>query len=180
VQFGRFDPYGLVWQTFWRGDALTDVATERFALGEIARLNELHLSATEDRIEAGLALGRHGELVAVLEPLVAADPLRERMRGQLMLALYRCGRQADALRSYREGRSAMVQDLGIEPSPVLRRLEEEILLQSPSLDWRPGPAAPGAGACGSPARGRAHGALSGARPRRRTSRPGRAKHARGP
>jgi DNA-binding SARP family transcriptional activator/tetratricopeptide (TPR) repeat protein len=128
--------------TLWRGDALTDVATEGFALGEIARLTELHLSATEDRIEAGLALGRHGELAAVLEPLVAANPLRERLRGQLMLALYRCGRQADALRSYREGRSAMVQDLGIEPSPALRRLEEEILLQSPMLDWRPGPAAP--------------------------------------
>ena len=127
----------------WRGDALTDVATEGFALGEIARLTELHLSASEDRTEAGLVLGWHGELAAVLEPLVAANPLRERLRGQLMLALYRCGRQADALRSYREGRSAMIEDLGIEPSPALQRLEEEILLQLPSLDWRPGPAAPG-------------------------------------
>lgn len=127
----------------WRGDALSDVATEGFALGEIARLTELHLSATEDRIEAGLALGWHGELAAVLEPLVAANPLRERLRGQLMLALYRYGRQADALRSYREGRSAMVEDLGIEPSPALQRLEEEILRQSPSLDWRLGSAAPG-------------------------------------
>jgi DNA-binding SARP family transcriptional activator/tetratricopeptide (TPR) repeat protein len=123
----------------WRGDALTDVATERFALGEITRLTELHLSATEDRIEAGLALERHGELVAALEPLVAANPLRERLRGQLMLTLYRCGRQADALRAYREGRSAMVEDLGIEPSPALQRLEEEILRQSPSLDAVPRP-----------------------------------------
>jgi DNA-binding SARP family transcriptional activator/tetratricopeptide (TPR) repeat protein len=139
----------------WRGVALTDVATEGFALGEIARLTELYLSATEDRIDAGLALGRHGELVAVLEPLVAANPLRERLRGQLMLAMYRCGRQADALRSYREGRSAMVEDLGIDPSPAIQRLEEEILLQSPSLDWRPESAALGpAPAASQPERGR--------------------------
>jgi DNA-binding SARP family transcriptional activator/tetratricopeptide (TPR) repeat protein len=123
----------------WRGDALTDVATERFATGEIARLTELQLAATEDRTEAGLALGRHGELVAVLDPLVAANPTRERLRGQLMLALYRCGRQADALRSYREGRSAMIEDLGIEPSPALQRLEAQILRQSPSLDAGPRP-----------------------------------------
>jgi len=123
----------------WRGDALTDVAAEPFAVGESARLTGLQLSATEDRIEAGLALGRHGELAAVLEPLVAANPLRERLRGQLMLTLYRCGRQADALRAYREGRSAMIEDLGIEPSPTLQRLEEQILQQSPSLDAVPRP-----------------------------------------
>ena len=87
----------------WRGEPLADLRGERFAEREIARLEELRLAALEDRIDADLALGRHHELVPELEPLVAEHPFRERLRGQLMLALYRCGRQADALRSSRAG-----------------------------------------------------------------------------
>src|SRR6266511_1016449 len=98
----------------WRGDALADVAFEPFAQGEIARLTELRLATAEDQVEAGLAAGRHAEVVADLERLLAASPLRERLRGQLMLALYRSGRQADALRAYRDGRDLLVEELGLE------------------------------------------------------------------
>src|SRR6266545_2965346 len=133
----------------WRGDALADVAFEPFAQGEIARLTELRLATAEDQVEAGLAAGRHAEVVADLERLLAASPLRERLRGQLMLALYRSGRQADALRAYRDGRDLLVEELGLEPGPALRRLQEEILLQSPTLDWQPpGRARAAAGAHG--------------------------------
>ncbi|HEX6677707.1 MAG TPA: AfsR/SARP family transcriptional regulator, partial [Actinomycetes bacterium] len=121
----------------WRGDALADVAFEPFAQGEVARLGELRLATAEDQVEARLAAGRHAEVVPDLERLLAANPLRERLRGQLMLALYRSGRQADALRAYRDGRDLLVEELGIEPGPALRRLQEEILLQSPTLDWQP-------------------------------------------
>jgi len=129
--------------SLWRGPALADFAYEPFAQGEIARLEELRLAALEDRIEADLALGRHDELVGELEGLVAAEPLRERVRGQLMLALYRSGRQADALDSYREARHALVDELGIEPGPALRELEGAILRQDESL-MLAGAAAPGA------------------------------------
>src|SRR5262245_61133077 len=88
----------------WRGSALADVAYEPFAQGEIARLEELRLSLLEERIEADLALGRHADVVGELELLVAEHPLRERLRGQLMVALYRSGRQADALESYQQAR----------------------------------------------------------------------------
>ena len=107
----------------WRGPALVDFAFEPWAQPEIGRLEELRLDALQDRVEADLALGRSAELVAELEALVAEYPLRERLRGQLMLALYRSGRQADALAAYRAARETLVEELGIEPGPALRRLE---------------------------------------------------------
>jgi predicted ATPase/DNA-binding SARP family transcriptional activator len=120
----------------WRGPALVDFAYEPWAQTEIARLDELRLDALEDRIDADLALGRAAELVAELESLVGEHPLRERLRGQLMLALYRSGRQADALAAYRAARETLVEQLGIEPSPALRSLERSILDQDPKLDRR--------------------------------------------
>ena len=118
----------------WRGPALADVAWEPFAQAEVARLEELRLTALEDRIEADLALGRHGQLVAELEGLVADHPLRERLRGQLMLALYRSGREADALAVYQRARRTLVDELGIEPGESLRKLERAILAHDTSLD----------------------------------------------
>ena len=118
----------------WRGPALDDVAWEPFASVEIARLEELRLAALEDRIDADLALGRHGQLVSELEQLVAEHPLRERLRGQLMLALYRAGRQADALAVYQRARKTLVDELGIEPSESLRKLERAILAHDEALD----------------------------------------------
>ncbi len=126
----------------WRGPALADFAYESFAQTEIARLDELQLTALEERIEADLALGRHAELVGELEALVARHPLRERLRGQLMLALYRSDRQAEALHVYQEGRLALAEELGLEPSQGLQRLERQILEQDPELAAparRPGP-----------------------------------------
>ena len=117
----------------WRGPALADFAYESFAQAEIARLDELQLTALEERIEADLALGRDGELVSELEALVARHPLRERLRGQLMLALYRSDRQAEALHVYQEGRLALAQEVGLEPSQGLQRLERRILEQDPVL-----------------------------------------------
>jgi DNA-binding SARP family transcriptional activator/DNA-binding beta-propeller fold protein YncE len=117
----------------WRGPPLADFAYDAFAQAEIARLEELHLSALEERIDADIALGRHGLLVGELETLVSEHPLRERLRAQLMLALYRCDRQAEALEVYRQGRLRLVEDLGLEPSPTLQRLERSILGQSPEL-----------------------------------------------
>jgi DNA-binding SARP family transcriptional activator len=125
----------------WRGPPLADFAYEPFAQREIARLEELRLVALECRLDADLALRRHGDLVGELEALVHEHPLRERLRGQLMLALYRCGRQAEALEVYREGRSRLVADLGLEPGPALRELEAKILEQSPELA-PPAPPAP--------------------------------------
>ena len=118
----------------WRGSPLADFAYEPFAQGEIARLEELRLAAQERRIEAELSLGRHAELVAELEGLVARHPLRERLRAHLMLALYRAGRQAEALDVYQDARRALVDGLGIDPSPALQELERAILRQDPSLD----------------------------------------------
>jgi len=115
----------------WRGEPLAELAYESFAQPEIARLRELRLTLVEERAEAELALGRHAELVAELEALVRSEPLRERLRGQLMLALYRSGRQADALEVYRQGRRALVDALGLEPSPLLQRLQTAILRQEP-------------------------------------------------
>jgi DNA-binding SARP family transcriptional activator len=127
----------------WRGPALADFTFEPFASTEIARLEELRLTATEDQVEAGLALGRHRALVGDLEQLVAAHPFRERLRAQLMLALYRSGRQAEALRAYQAGRQVLAEELGIDPSPALKELEGAILRQDPTLDWtaaeRPAP-----------------------------------------
>ena len=115
----------------WRGPPLADFRYEPFAQAEIARLEELRLTCLEERIEALLALGSAGELVAELRRLVSEHPLRERLRGQLMLGLYRSGRQAEALEVYREFRSALAEELGLEPSPLLRELEMAILRQDP-------------------------------------------------
>ncbi len=117
----------------WRGPALADFAYEPFAQTDIARLEELRTVALEERMEADLALGRHTELVSELEALVETQPLRERPRAQLMLALYRTGRQADALAAYREARETLVEELGIEPGPELKALEAAILRQDESL-----------------------------------------------
>jgi predicted ATPase len=120
--------------SLWRGEALADVAYEEFAAGEIARLTEERHAVLEDRLEADLALGRHAEVVGELEEAVAAQPLRERSRAQLMLALYRSGRQAEALRQYQEARRVLGDELGLDPGPELRRLEAAMLAQEPSLD----------------------------------------------
>jgi DNA-binding SARP family transcriptional activator/flavin reductase (DIM6/NTAB) family NADH-FMN oxidoreductase RutF len=117
----------------WRGPALAEF-DEAFAEREGARLEALRLSAVEDRIEADLALGRHAAAGAELDRLVHEHPERERMRGQHMLALYRAGRQADALASYREAWRRLGQELGILPSVALRRLEAAILAHDPALD----------------------------------------------
>ncbi|MEP6909503.1 MAG: BTAD domain-containing putative transcriptional regulator [Actinomycetota bacterium] len=121
----------------WRGPALSDFAYESFAQSEIARLEDRRLVALEERIEADLALGRHSDLVAELETLVAEHPTRERLRGQLMLALYRSGRQAEALHAYQETRRTLVDELGIEPGQALQRLHTAILQQDGSLDLAP-------------------------------------------
>ena len=117
----------------WRGPALADLADEPFAAREASRLDELRLAATEERIVADLELGRGADLVAELEAHVAANPLRERLRGLLMLALYRSGRQAEALEAYQDARRALVDGLGIDPSPALQELERRVLRQDPSL-----------------------------------------------
>jgi predicted ATPase/DNA-binding SARP family transcriptional activator len=118
----------------WRGAPLADLAWEPFAQTEVVRLEERRVAALEDRIEADLQLGKHGQLVAELERLVTEHPLRERFRAQLMLALYRSGRQADALAVYQRARRTFVDELGIEPSETLRTLERAILAHDPSLD----------------------------------------------
>ena len=120
--------------TLWRGEPLGEFAYEPFAQTAIARLAELRLVALERRIEADLALGRHAALVGELQELVREHPLQERLRRQLMLALYRSGRQADALDCYQDARRALVEELGIDPSPALRELEQAILRQNASLD----------------------------------------------
>ncbi|MEX0789291.1 MAG: BTAD domain-containing putative transcriptional regulator, partial [Actinomycetota bacterium] len=120
----------------WRGSALADFAFESFAQAEAARLDELRLVAREDRFQADLDLGAHDAVVPQLEAAVSAHPLRERLIGMLMLALYRAGRQAEALRAYQTARNTLVEELGIDPGPALRRLESDILAQASSLDWR--------------------------------------------
>ena len=117
----------------WRGEALAEFAYDPFAQAATARLAEVRFEAFESLFDAELALGRHGESIAELQALLAANPLRERLRGQLMLALYRSGRQADALETYREGRLILDQELGLEPDIELRRLEQAILAQDPAL-----------------------------------------------
>ena len=117
----------------WRGPALEDLAFEPFARDEIGRLEEARLAALEQRIEADLELGSAGELVGELEQLIAEQPLRERFRSQLMLALYRAGRQADALEAYQEARRVLMDELGLEPSGELRALQQAILQQDASL-----------------------------------------------
>ena len=117
----------------FRGEPLSDFRYEPFAQGEIARLEELRLEALEERIDADLAVGRHAQLVGGLEPLVAQNPLRERLTGQLMVALYRSGRQTEALEAFRQARGRLVEELGLEPGPELRELEAAILRHDAAL-----------------------------------------------
>jgi DNA-binding SARP family transcriptional activator len=120
--------------SLWRGPPLADFTYESFAQTAIARLEEIRLAAVELRIETDLILGRHDEVVAELEALLAEHPLRERLRSYLMRALYRSGRQAEALAAYQDARRTLVDGLGIEPSTALQELERAILRQDPSLD----------------------------------------------
>jgi DNA-binding SARP family transcriptional activator len=118
----------------WRGPPLADFAYQRFAHGEIDRLDELRLACLEKRIERDLEQGGHSELVGELEALVTEQPLREGLRAQLMVALYRSGRQAEALEAYHHARRALTEELGIEPGRSLRKLHQQILNQDPALD----------------------------------------------
>jgi predicted ATPase/DNA-binding SARP family transcriptional activator len=118
----------------WRGAPLADFAYESFAQAEIARLEELKHAVEEEWVETELALGRHAELVPELEALVIRNPLRERLLGQLMVALYRSGRQAEALNAFQEGRRALAEELGLQPSERLRALERQILDHDPVLE----------------------------------------------
>ena len=121
-------------EQLWRGPPLADFAYAGFAQAAIAQLEELRLGIVEERIDAELELGRDTELLGKLEGLVADHPLRERLRGQLMLALYRAGRQADALHTYQEARRSLLEQLGIEPGPALQRLHGSILRQERALE----------------------------------------------
>ncbi|MEY2449182.1 MAG: hypothetical protein QOH79_2658 [Acidimicrobiaceae bacterium] len=120
--------------SLWRGDPLADFTYEDFAVAAIARLSELRLAAIEERLDLELQLGRHQAAVVLLDELVATHPLRERLRALLMTALYRAGRQADALRIFQEGRQILGEELGLEPGHELRELEAAILAQDRSLD----------------------------------------------
>src|SRR3954453_10975775 len=121
----------------WRGPALADVAYEAFAQPEIARLEEARIDALERRIDADLALGRHADVVSELDALVVQHPLREHLRSQRMLALYRCGRQAEGLAAFREARRMLVEEVGVEPGADLRALHDAILRQDAALDLAP-------------------------------------------
>jgi len=134
---------------------LADLADYAFTRPEAARLGELRVAAVEARIDADLALGRHDALTAELEQLVAQHPLRERLHGQLILALYRCGRQAEALAAYRRVRDLLADELGVDPGEPLRRLHASVLAHDPALDWHlggqaPPPAEPARAATGTP------------------------------
>jgi DNA-binding SARP family transcriptional activator len=129
----------------WRGPALADLAFEPFAQSEVARLEELRWAAVEQRIDADLAAGRHAALLPELQALAGRHPMREPLHAQLMLALYRSGRQAEALEAYRRARHVLMEELGLEPGDELKRLERAILRQDPALDLAEAPAAaPGA------------------------------------
>lgn len=125
--------------SLWRGSPLADVSDEQFARPEITRLNDLWIGILEDRIEADLALGRHADLVGELLKLLPAHPLRERLYQLLMIAMYRCGRQSEALAVYQSARRMLVDELGIEPGPGLKRTERAILEHDSSLEL-PAPA----------------------------------------
>ncbi len=132
----------------WRGEPLAEFGFEHFAQAEITRLTELHAAVLEDRIEADLALGQHAALCSELGQAVTEWPLRERLWSQLIRALYRCGRQADALGAYARLREQLTEQLGIDPSPELARLHEAVLAQRPDLDWQPPPPQPAHGLSG--------------------------------
>ena len=121
----------------WRGPALAEFRDESFAGSDAARLEELRVDALEARLAADLALGEHGAVVAELQRLVVAEPLREQLWAHLITALYRSGRQGDALAAYQECRRTLDEKLGIEPNPGLRQLQADVLQQAPSLDWAP-------------------------------------------
>lgn len=127
--------------SLWQGEPFEDLDSAAVVETERTRLEEMRLGALEERFEAELALGRHAEVVSDLQALVCAQPLRERLRGQLMLALYRSGRQAEALEVYRQGRHLLAEQLGLEPGEPLRRLERQILDHDPALRPVP-PSAP--------------------------------------
>ncbi len=126
----------------WRGPTLAGLLLESHGRDQVAQLDELRLTALMDRIDYELALGRHEEVLGELQVLVGEHPLRERLRGQLMLALYRADRQAEALEAYQQAREVLVEELGIEPSPALQRLQKGILIQDPALELPAGIAAP--------------------------------------
>ena len=134
----------------WRGDPLADFAYEPFAQTTVARLEELRLSVLEDRLAADLALGRDAELVGELEELVSQHPFREGFRAHLILALYRAGRQSEALAAYQAARKLLLEELGIDPRPELQELERAILVQDPSLDVAARPASAPSGASSLP------------------------------
>jgi DNA-binding SARP family transcriptional activator len=118
----------------WRGEPLEDLADEPFAAPEIRRLEELRVRAAERAIDADLEAGRHDEVIAELDALVAGNPLRERLHAQRMLALYRAGRQSEALEAYRAARAGLVEQIGVEPGAELQRLHERVLAHDPALD----------------------------------------------
>ena len=128
----------------WRGPTLAGLLLESHGRAEVAQLDELRLTALMDRIDCDLALGRHEDVLGELHVLVGEHPLRERLRAQLMLALYRADRQAEALDAYQQAREVLVEELGIEPSPALQRLQKGILAQDPALELPAGIAAPNA------------------------------------
>ena len=126
--------------SLWRGEPLADFSFELFAQAAIVELTEQRIQALECRFDAELALGRHTALIGDLRELVREDPLRERLWAQLMVCLYRSGRQGEALAAFGEVRRHLVEQLGVEPSPPLSRLHHAILNHEPSLDWSPAPA----------------------------------------
>src|SRR5262245_25863324 len=148
-ELGRFDDAAVFLAdalSLWRGQPLADVADEPWAQSECERLKELHLVALETQLAIDLERGRHASVSVEAERLAKEYPVRERFRELLMLALYRSGRQADALRAYQDARDVLVEELGIEPGPELRGLEERILAQDPGLGWQaPASGAPAAG-----------------------------------
>jgi predicted ATPase/DNA-binding SARP family transcriptional activator len=150
---GRGEPEQAVglWQAalgLWRGEVLADLQDLRFTAGERARLDERRLSAVEDRLEVEIELGRHGAALAELAPLIEEHPMRERLRASMLLALYRSGRQVDALRAYERYRALLAEELGLQPSDELKELERAILRRDPALGG--GPVAPTARATPAP------------------------------
>jgi len=138
LEAGRYEQAAGTLRTalgLWRAEVLADLADYAFTRPEAARLEELRLAATEARVDADLALGRHHALTAELEQLAAGHPLREGLHGQLILALYRCGRQADALAAYQRVRDLLAGELGIDPGEPLQRLHASVLAHDPALDW---------------------------------------------
>src|SRR5436190_5564414 len=128
----------------WRGPPLEELSGEPFAAAEIRRLEELRLAALELAIEQDLAAGRHRAVIGELDALVAREPLNERLHAQRMLALYRSGRQSEALAAYRHARDVLVEQVGLEPGPELQRLNDAMLQHDPALDAPAAPAAPAA------------------------------------